>query len=492
METRTTKKPKRHQRVTFLLSLAVLASCLSPRICSGQLSNAPPPITPRRAIPASRVQAESLSQAFKEASNKILPAVVKIKTTTSSDRKVLINGLFPMRLPDQQGLGSGVIIDPSGVVMTNNHVVENADEVIIEMQDGTELYATEYTTDPETDLAIVRVKTRERLPFAQFGDSDALKVGDWVLAVGHPLELETSVSAGIISAKGRSLGDKATRAKFLQTDAAINPGNSGGPLVNLRGEVVGINTAIASQTGGYQGIGFAVPANHARDVVSGLRNDGTVTRGKLGVGVQKLSRELSEQLLRSSRGKGVVVNRVQPGTPAAQAGIKPGDVITHFASYPVDSPNALRRIAERVPLGSRQQLDYVRLARPLKASIYTIRYTEDEVEKGVTKKLEIPVRDNSSLGFQVADLTDLAYRQGIEVNQNAVVITRVDSDSLAADEQLRPGMLVLKVRDKEVDSVDEFKRVLRDEALSDGILLLVRDTRRGKSGGDRFVVLRSY
>jgi len=488
----TKKTPSRIQR-TFLVVLAAIVVCLTPSLGLGQISGAPavPRVSPLRTSP-SRVQAESLSQAFKEASNTILPAVVKIKTTTSSKRQVLVNGMFPMQLPDQEGLGSGVIIDPNGVVMTNNHVVENADEVIIEMQDGTELYATEYTTDPETDLAIVRVKTRERLPFAQFGNSDSLKVGDWVLAVGHPLELETSVSAGIISAKGRSLGDKANRARFLQTDAAINPGNSGGPLVNLRGEVIGINTAIASQTGGYQGIGFAVPANLARDVVSGLRNDGTVTRGKLGVGVQKLTRALSEQLLRSPRGRGVVVNAVQDGTPAAQAGIKSGDVITHFASYPVDSPDTLRRIVERVPLGSRQQLDYVRLARPLRANIYTIRYTEDEVEKGVTKKLKIPVRDNSSLGFKVADLTDLATRQGIQVDQNAVVITRVTSDSLAADEELRPGMLVLKVHDKEVSSVDEFKRVLREETLSDGILLLVRDTRRGKRGGDRFVVLRSY
>ena len=289
---------------------------------------------------SSRSQAESLSQAFKEASNAILPAVVKIKATSSN--KVLINGLFEMPLPEQEGVGSGVIIDPAGVVMTNNHVVRNADEVIIEMQDGTELYGTEYTTDPLTDLAIVRVKPKEQLPFARFGDSDSLQVGDWVLAVGHPLELETSVSAGIISAKGRSLGDKAKRAQFLQTDAAINPGNSGGPLVNLRGEVVGINTAIASQTGGYQGIGFAVPANLARDVVSDLRAEGTVTRGYLGVGIQKLTKELSKQLLNSSTAQGVVVNGVSSGTPAQQAGIQPGDVITHFADNPVDSPSSLQ------------------------------------------------------------------------------------------------------------------------------------------------------
>ena len=479
--------------ITFVVTLALLALILPSDLVAQVRGNRIPTRLKGALTPSS--QAESLSSAFQSAADTVLPSVVKIKTRTARGQRVLINGVFPMDLPDSEGLGSGVIIDPAGVVMTNNHVVKDADEVIVELQDGTELYATEYTTDPLTDLAIVRVKARERLPFARFGDSDALQVGDWVLAVGHPLELETSVSAGIISAKGRSLGDKAKRASFLQTDAAINPGNSGGPLVNLRGEIVGINTAIASQTGGYQGIGFAVPANLARDVVRHLRDDGTVARGYLGVSIQKLTKDLSQQLLANPNGKGVIVNSVSPSTPAQQAGIRPGDVITNFANYPVDSPSALQRAVERVPIGSQQRLTFVRFQQPMQTDVYTLRLPEEQLkqdDRGVTKKLRIPIRDNSSPGFQVADLEELAGRQGIRVNQNAVVIVRVNSDSLAADEGLRPGMIVRQVRNQPVRDVQEFNTAIRNESLADGILLLVKEPGRDGTSADRFVVLRAY
>ena len=487
------KHPKHKRNLTVRIVVAFLVAAAGPDLAFAQpQANRFRPNVSRGT--ASLVEAQSLSQAFQTAANAVLPSVVKIRTTTARGQKVLVNGIFPMELPDQEGMGSGVIIDPAGIVMTNNHVVKDADEVVVIMRDGTELYATEYTTDPLTDLAIVRVRTKDALPFARFGDSDTLKVGDWVLAIGHPLELETSVSAGIISAKGRSLGDKAPRAQFLQTDAAINPGNSGGPLVNLRGEVIGINTAIASQTGGYQGIGFAVPANLARDVVRDLRDDGTVTRGYLGVTIQKLTKDLSQQLFASPNGRGVVVNEVKNGTPAEQAGIRPGDVITQFANFPVDSPSALQRAVERVPVGSNHTLDFVRFRKPMRAEVYTLRFEDDDFRRdyrGVTKKLQIPVRDNSSLGFQVADLADLARRQGIRVEQNAVVITRVGSDSLASDEDLSPGMIVKQVRDKPVSNVDEFNSAIRKESLAEGILLLVKDTSRDGTG-DRFVVLRAY
>lgn len=479
------QKAKSKQRyLSWLISISILA--FGSALPAQQL----PSIRPRA---TSLIEAESLAQAFRAAANTVLPSVVKIRTTTNGRQAWFINGRF--QLPDQEGLGSGVIIDPAGIVMTNNHVVKDADEVVVVMQDGTELVATEFTTDPPTDLAILRVSTKEPLPAARFGDSDALSVGDWVLAVGHPLELETSVSAGIISAKGRTLGQRIPRAQFLQTDAAINPGNSGGPLINLRGEVVGINTAIASQTGGYQGIGFAVPANLAKDVVSQLKDQGAVTRGYFGVKIQKLTKDLSDQLLDRSDYSGVLVNHVQSGTPAQQAGLRPGDVITHFAGYPVDSPAGLQRAVERVPIGSTQKVNFIRFGRPMVAEVYTLRIDQNQIDpdyRSVTKRLAIPVRNNSTLGFEVANLDDLARRQGLRIDQNAVVITRVGRDSLAAEKGLVPGMLVKQVRDQPVNSVAQFSEALRNESLTDGILLYVEDTRDGVEVPNRFVVVRAY
>ena len=373
-------------------------------------------------------------------------------------------------------------------------MVKDADTVIVELQDGTELYATEYITDPLADLAIVKVRTTTPLPAAKLGDSDALSIGDWVLAVGHPLELETSVSAGIISAKGRLLG-KVPRAQFLQTDAAINPGNSGGPLVNLRGEVVGINTAIASQTGGYQGIGFAVPVNLVKDIVQQLLDKGSVTRGYLGVAIQDLTKDLSQQLAaRNATRKGVVVNHVRGGTPAEQSGVRPGDVITSFANYPVDSPTALQRAVERVPVGSKQKLDIVRYGKPMTVAVSSIplEFNDERMRKfrSVKRQLDIPVSDNASLGFEVDNLSVLARRQGLRLDGDAVVITRVGRRSLAATEDLVPGMIIKQVRNKSVSTVDEFYAALNDESLADGILMLVEDTDKD-TGGDRFVVLRA-
>ena len=435
-------------------------------------------------------EAESLSQAFNAAAKHVLPSVVKIRTVTS--HRVMIRGLFPIQAPDQEGLGSGVIIRSDGIILTNNHVVKDANTVIVELQDGTELYATEYQTDPLTDLAIVKVKTNERLPASQLGDSDRLSIGDWVLAVGHPLELETSVSAGIISAKGRSLG-RIPRAQFLQTDAAINPGNSGGPLVNLRGEVVGINTAIASQTGGYQGIGFAIPANYARDVVTQLLEKGSVTRGYLGVSIQEVTKDMSQLLIGRSGSKGVLVNHVRRGTPAEQAGIRPGDVITSFANFPVASPAALQRAVERVPIGSQQRMEIVRFGKTMSVSVSTLRFEQEQIGEqfqGQSRRLSIPVGDNSSLGFKVDSLAKLARQQGYRVEGDAVLITQVSRNSLAANANLRPGMIIKQVRDTKVSNVEQFYAALRNESLAEGILLLVEDT-QDDTASDRFVIIRA-
>ncbi|MEI7782675.1 MAG: trypsin-like peptidase domain-containing protein, partial [Planctomycetota bacterium] len=247
-------------------------------------------------------------------------------------------------MPPRSGVGSGVIVDATGIVLTNNHVVEGADVVTVELPDGREFKATEIKTDPESDLAVVRLENAKDLPTAKLGDSDKLDIGDWVIAIGNPFELETTVSAGIISGKGRELGG-IRRAKFLQTDAAINPGNSGGPLVNLAGEVIGINTAIASNSGGYQGIGFAIPINLAKWVSEQLIAKGAVERGYLGVSISPLDKNMAGKLGIGDK-KGALVTEVMSGTPAADAGVQELDVITGFDDQAVDGPRSLQEVVE--------------------------------------------------------------------------------------------------------------------------------------------------
>ncbi|MGC3970670.1 MAG: trypsin-like peptidase domain-containing protein [Pirellulales bacterium] len=340
--------------------------------------------------------ANELSSAFRSAAAKILPAVVTIETETKP--KVLRNGTggnqFRRRpgmqqgenpfegtpfeqffgqedlermqrgleqqqqTPRSSGAGSGVIIDKSGIILTNNHVVRGADIVTVRLADGREFKATDIKTDPQTDMAVVRIEKAGDLPAATLGNSDALEIGDWVIAVGNPFGLEQTVSAGIISGKGRQIG-AAQRANFLQTDAAINPGNSGGPLVNLEGEVIGINTAIASNGGGNDGIGFAVPSNLASWVTPQLIAGGKVERAYLGVGIETINGELANRF-GTKRGEGVLVTEVHPNTPAAEAGIQEGDVILDFNGVKVHEPRELQEVVERAKLDTKNQATLLR------------------------------------------------------------------------------------------------------------------------------------
>jgi serine protease Do len=253
-------------------------------------------------------------------------------------------------MPRRSGLGSGVIFDESGLIMTNNHVVSDGGTVKVRLHDGREFVASEVWTDPRTDIAVIKIDGAD-LVAARLGNSDAMAIGDWVLALGQPFGLESTVTAGIISAKHRGLGI-AQREGFLQTDAAINPGNSGGPLVNLDGEVIGINTAISTRSGGNEGIGFAVPVNRAKWVAQQLAKDGVVRRAYLGVVIQPVTQELADQFKVRPR-EGVIVSEVLPDTPAAKAGVQSGDVIVEVAGVPVGSSQELIALVEQAELGSR-------------------------------------------------------------------------------------------------------------------------------------------
>jgi serine protease Do len=389
-------------------------------------------------------------------------------------------------------MGSGVIIDPSGIVLTNNHVVQGGGTIKVRLHDGRELDATDVKLDPKSDLAIFRLKgvtKQDKLEPAKFGNSDEAQVGDWVLALGGPFGLEGTVTAGIISAKGRSnLGiARGLRESFIQTDAAINPGNSGGPLVNLDGEVIGINTAISSRTGGNLGVGFAISSNLAKWVTDQLIARGNVRRAYLGVKISPVSHELSSHF-GVEAGKGVIVEQVSPKTPAEEAGLKTGDVIVEFAGKAVNNPQELQQAVEEAPIGQRPTLTVIREGKRVAVEVTT---REQPTDYGLAQsKSMLRGRGESvqseKLGITVANLTpDVAEKLGINEGEG-VVITEVRTGSPADLKGLTSGMAIVKVGNKVVKSVDDFRAAMEQQSLEKGVLMLVRTAQ-----GTQFVVIKS-
>lgn len=391
------------------------------------------------------------------------------------------------RPPSSGGIGSGVVIDRSGIILTNNHVVAGGGTVVVRLSDGREFTATEVLTDPITDIAVVKIDGAEDLTAAAIGDSDTAEVGDWVMALGQPFGLESTVTAGIISAKHRGIGIT-ERDNFLQTDAAINPGNSGGPLVNLRGEIIGINTAISSRGGGNDGVGFAVPSNMVRWVADQLLDGGKVRRAYLGIGIQPVDAELASSLGIPPRG-GVLVSDVMKGTPAAQTGLQAGDVIIQFDGKPVTKPSELQLLVERSEFGSQVDVQVNRNGKLL-----TLKYspTERPDEFGRSKiastdqgsSSDEPSTRLESLGLEVSDLdSDTADSLGL-AEAEGVVVTDVQANSAATKAGLKPGMVITQIARQPVNSVGDVRRVL-DENPTGNLLCLVKDAR-----GSRFVVIK--
>jgi serine protease Do len=478
---------------------------------------------PRKEVnPTARRHAEELSEAFNNAAEITMPCVVTIYSKTKAHPVAKDHGRgnpspfkggdnpfkgfedffngpngrnFGDQVPRQmphRGMGSGVIVDKSGIVLTNNHVVDGADEVTVHLADGREFKGEDIKTDEQSDLAVVRISGAGTLPAAPLGDSDKLKIGDWVIAIGNPFELEQTVSAGIISGMGRELGEsgKLKRTRFLQTDAAINPGNSGGPLVNLNGEVIGINTAIATNNGSFQGIGFAIPSNQAKWVMGQLIKKGSVERAYLGVGIDEITPDMAKQF-GVPRGEGVLISEVHPDTPAAQAGFEDGDIITKFAGQKVKNRRDLQEMVERVPLGSTQQVEIVRNGKTESLQV---------VAKALPKNFGTPSRsirpdqgssknsesfDAQDLGMEVSEMTPEAAEELGFKAYSGVLITRVEPDKAAAEQGLREGMLIMKVGRTAVKNVEEFKTALKRESIKDGIVFHVRTPM-----GNRFYLLK--
>jgi serine protease Do len=453
--------------------------------------------------------ANALSKAFRKASGIAMPSVVTIRSKTKA--KVVRGernlpqenpfkgtpfeqffgegGMRNFQAPNpgpREGMGSGVIIDKSGIVLTNNHVVAGADEVEVHLADGRTFKGFDIKTDDQTDLAVVRIKPDgDELPVAKLGNSDDLEIGDWVIAIGNPFELEQTVSAGIISAKGRELSS-IRRAKFLQTDAAINPGNSGGPLVNLSGDVVGINTAIATNTGSFNGIGFAIPINLAKWVVPQLVKTGKVERAYLGVSIGEITPELAHQFGVEAN-SGVLVSEVFPNSPAADAGFKAGDVIRTFGGKAVRNPRELQELVERTVLGSKSSVEVWRDGKSVTVEVASKALPKDfgtVASRGNTDESEPEVVENSAFGMDVTDLTSEQAEQLGYKGESGALVTNVEPNGAAYAQGIRPGMLVLKVGKKSVKNADEFKQAIGKESPKDGVLLLVRT-----QAGNRFVVL---
>ncbi len=373
-------------------------------------------------------------------------------------------------------LGSGVIISADGYIITNNHVIDEADEINVRFANHEEYEAKIIGRDAKTDVALIKIDPKETLPFATFGDSEKLRVGDWVIAIGNPFGFEQTVTAGIVSGKGRTLGS-GNYENFIQTDASINPGNSGGPLFNMDGQMVGINTAIYSRSGGNIGIGFAIPINMAKNVIEQLKTTGKVTRGWLGVMIQNVSQDLAKQF-GLERPIGALVGEVSPGGPAEKAGILPGDIIVEYKGKEITQMNMLPAMVAQTPVGETVNVALFRNGKKKNVSITVAKLEEDEATAETGQE--------SVLGLTVQQLTpELAQSLKIK-DKEGIIVANVEPGSAAEDAGLRPGDLILEVNRQEVKNMEEYNKALANLDKKESILLLVkRDTHT------RFVVLEA-
>jgi serine protease Do len=383
----------------------------------------------------------------------------------------------------QTGMGSGVIVDKAGHILTNNHVIDDTDEIKVKLANGATYDAEIIGTDRRTDLAVVKIKGQlpPDLTPAVLGQSEALRVGEWVLAIGAPFGFEQTVTAGIISAKGRNRigSDRDLYEDFIQTDASINRGNSGGPLMNLHGEVIGINTAIISPVGQNAGIGFAIPIDMAQRVLQQLLTSGKVTRGFLGIGIQDLNPDLAKHF-GVSTGKGALVSSIGPDTPAEKAGLKVGDLIVRYNGKDIEDTSHLRNLVAGTDPGTKTDLVVRRDGKERTLAIIVGQLPDTQtVASGPAKPSD---KRTAQLGITVEPLTDRqADALGYE-KQEALVVAEVAEDSVAEQEGIRPGDLILEVNRQTVASVKDFAGAI--DGAKDSVLLLVKN-----KAGSRFVIL---
>ncbi|MCX5908613.1 MAG: DegQ family serine endoprotease [Deltaproteobacteria bacterium] len=470
---------KKHFKA-ILIALAVVASFLafgygaSPGVKPAQSAAlSAPAVTDTPMVPAS----------FSELAAKVRPGVVNIQVVKKVKNVGMEFPNFPGNpfgdffgpfsegnppgIHKQQGVGSGFVMSRDGYILTNNHVIEGADQIKVKFADGKEYDGKVVGRDPKTDLAVVKVDGATDLHPLALGNSDELKVGSWVVAVGSPFGLEQTVTAGIVSAKGRVIGS-GPYDNFIQTDASINPGNSGGPLINMKGEVIGINTAIIASG---QGIGFAIPINMAKEVVPQLEAKGHVTRGWLGVSIQEMTPDLAKSLGLKEK-KGALVAEVVKGSPAEKAGIERGDVIVEFNGKEIGDSTELPRIVAATPVGKTVA---VKLSRDGKVRDRPVKLGEME-EKGV--EVSKAPSSHKSMGISVQNVTpEIAGALGLK-KETGVVVTRVEPGSPAADAGIQRGDVVQEVNRKPVKDVEDFNQKLEKAKGQASVLLFIQRGQR--------------
>ncbi|MBN2130036.1 MAG: DegQ family serine endoprotease [Sedimentisphaerales bacterium] len=448
-------------------------------------------------------RAADLTEAFQNVADALRPSVVSISSVKKIRPMVrrpdqqfrewpeefgrffgddFFDRFFQYRIPEggfeQRGLGTGVIVNEDGYILTNDHVVAGADEVTVILSDDRRFTAEVVGTDDKSDVAVLKVDAEHLVP-AQLGDSDSIKVGEWVLAIGSPFGLDQTVTAGIVSAKGRANVGIADYEDFIQTDAAINPGNSGGPLVNMEGQVIGINTAIASRSGGYVGIGFAIPSNMARTIMENIIDDGRVERGWLGAMIQDLSEDLAESFEFDST-DGALVGDVVPDGPADKAGLRAGDIITKFNGKPVQKAAQLRNAVASTAPETKAKLEVFRDGE-IKSLTVTIGLLESQfvAGKGTQSALD--------LGMTVQTLTpEMARQAGFDEDEKGVIVTQVEPGSLAARVGIRSGDLIVAVGTTRINDLTDFREAMKEEDVKRGVRMQVK-----REGIQRFVFMKN-
>jgi serine protease Do len=407
---------------------------------------------------------------------RLLEEIQTVITDLAESAKPTVVNLIPLsgpgrgreqsqeRAPNSSGSGSGVVIDPEGHIVTNNHVIGDATEIEVRFSDKSKLIAQVIGKDLDTDLAVLKVTADHPLPSARFGDSSGVRVGQWVLAVGNPFGLDRTVTLGVVSGIGRENINLSRYENFIQTDASINPGNSGGPLFNLRGEIIGINTAIINFA---QGIGFAIPSNMAKQVIQQLLAQGRVTRGWLGVGIQPLTVELARKF-GVNEGDGVLVNEVFEKDPAAAAGIKPGDILTRIDGTVIDTPNRLSRVVAGLIPGSTAKVEIVRDQQRLVLDVALVERRDHAISTSLPQS-----RSDIKLGLDVQDLTPSLADKFKLRESRGVLISKVEPGSLAQAEGLHEGDLIKEVNRIDVGSVGEFSNAVSKVRRGETVLLRV-------------------
>ena len=386
-------------------------------------------------------------------------------------------------------MGSGVIVSEDGYIVTNNHVIEKAQEIKVLLLNKKDYKAKLIGADPKTDIAVIKIDAKG-LPALPWGDSNKLKVGEIVFAIGNPFGLNQTVTMGVISAVGRANVGIADYEDFIQTDAAINPGNSGGALINPRGELIGINTAILSRTGGYQGIGFAVPSSMARQVMDSLVKYNKVVRGWLGVSIQEVTSELAEEFGVKDL-KGALVSGVMKGSPAEKAGIKQGDVILQYNGKVVEDTGHLRNMVSQTPIGATVKARVFRQKKELELDVVIAELPKKMAEAETGEEESGDATNNGEESAALAGLIarqlnpDLAQRFGYDENEKGVVVIKVEAGGRIAEAGIKPGDIILQINQKNVATLEEYKKIASKIKSKDRILLLLR-----RKGQDLFVTVR--